>query len=53
MLYFAYCIKLGRSEEEFLKSSTVKIIRMLEINADGIKKKPQVTYVSSMRDFLR
>jgi hypothetical protein len=44
---------LGRSEEEFFKSSTAKVIRMLEINTDGIKKKSQTKYVNSMRDFLR
>lgn len=52
-LYFAYCIKLGRSEEEFFKSTTGKIIRILEINVDGIKKKNKIVKVNSMRDFLK
>jgi hypothetical protein len=53
VLYYAYCIKLGRSEEEFFRSTTAKVIRILEIHTEGFKKKPQTTYVNSMRDFLR
>jgi hypothetical protein len=44
---------LRRSEEEFFKNTTVKTIRVLEMAANGIKKKPKVKYVNSIRDFLR
>ena len=51
-LYFAYCIKLGRSEEEFFNSTIGKVTRILEINMKGIEKNEDVT-VTSMRDFLK
>lgn len=54
MLYFSYCIKLGRSEEEFFNNSLSKTLRILEINLYGIEKKQVTTKtVYSMRDFLQ
>jgi hypothetical protein len=44
---------MGRSKEEFLNSTTRQIVRMIDIQTNGIKEKSQVKYVNSMRDFLR
>lgn len=57
-LYFSYVIKLMRPEEEFFNSTTVKVIRMLDINSNGLNgsnksKVSPVKEVRSMRDFLK
>jgi hypothetical protein len=52
-LYYSYCIKLSRPEEEFYKSTTAKTLRMLDIHLGGIKRKAPVEQVYSMRDFLK
>lgn len=49
-------MKMGRSEEEFLKSSTGKVLRMIDFWYDGIPQQKQakkITTVHSMKDFLR
>jgi hypothetical protein len=51
-LYFSYCIRLSRPEEEFYNSSISKVSRILEIHSYGIQKREQVQQVYSMRDFL-
>lgn len=47
---------MGRSEEEFLKSSTGKVLRMIDFWTNGVPTEEQtkkITTVHSMKDFLR
>lgn len=47
---------MNRSEEEFFKSSTAKVIRMIELHAEvlsGKKEFKNEETVYSMSDFLR
>lgn len=34
LLYYIYCIKMGRNEKEFFGASIRKIVKMIEIYAD-------------------
>lgn len=47
---------MGRGEDEFLKSSTIKVLKMIEISNNLNKPKGNtnrpIKQVSSMRDFL-
>lgn len=36
LLYYVYCIMLGRSEEEFFSSSIAKIAKMVDMHADRL-----------------
>ena len=52
-LYYSYCIKLSRSEEEFFNSTTAKVLRMLELHTGNMNRQEPDVQVHSMRDFLK
>lgn len=47
-LYFIYCLEMNRPENEFFKSTTAKILRMIEIKYEGFKT-TNITTASTMR----
>ena len=57
-LYFLFVIKMNRSEEEFFKFNTRKVIFLVEKYADQFKTEKaeidsKIREVSSMTEFLR
>lgn len=56
MLYFIFCIKMGRSENEFYYSNIRKVIKMIEIytGSNGARETniEDFPIANSMKDIL-
>jgi hypothetical protein len=47
-----YCFEMNRTEEEFYRSSLAKVIRMIDIKLNGVKKQDKNIVCDSLDDFL-